>query len=105
MRATANTLIAVGGCVILGPLVYTYLCYRLVAQTMAVRIPYRPESGQINFTGIVLPDYYVPLCLLIGALCIGVGISSAWRSREVAFVGELPEQEGGSKSLSLGLNR
>ena len=105
MRGTANTLIVVGGSLVLAPLMYTYLCYRLLAQTAAVRISYRPESGHITLDWPILPDYYVPLCLLIGTMCMGGGIFLAWRSPEAASLGELPEQGGGSKSLSLGLNQ
>ena len=82
MKSTANTLLIVGGGIVLAPLAYMYLCNRLIAQTLVAIAQHSPgNDANVNFKP-GLPEYYVPICLLIGATCIGVGILLARRSRD-----------------------
>jgi hypothetical protein len=78
--SSANILIVVGGCLIIAPLAFLYLSYRLIAQVLSELVVHGSQWDKVNFHPTP-PEYYVPLCLIIGAICIGVGMFLSWRDR------------------------
>jgi formate hydrogenlyase subunit 3/multisubunit Na+/H+ antiporter MnhD subunit len=92
--SSANTLIVVGGCLVIAPLAFLYFSYRLAAQVLSVAIAHEPPWDKVNFHP-TLPEYYVPACLILGALCIGIGVFLSWAARR---------ERAASEPLSLNLS-
>ena len=79
IKSVPICLITVGGCLVLGPVIYTYLVYKLGAETAAQIV----TSGKFHIEfPPVLPEYYIPACLTIGILCIACGTLLGWRNRD-----------------------
>ena len=66
---TPNLLIVTGGMLIVSPFVYLYLVYRLSSTTMLDGIAAGRVWDKVTFNP-PLPEYYVPLVLVVGILCI-----------------------------------
>jgi hypothetical protein len=77
-RFFSNTLVITGGVLVVAPLIYIHLAYSLTAQIFINRA----DINDFKFTGH-LPDYYFPACLLIGAICIGLGIVFEIKDRNI----------------------
>lgn len=77
-RFFPGTLVITGGALVIAPLIYRYLVYRLIAQVLIERA----DSDKIKF-GSSLPEYYIPVCLAIGLICIGVGIVFEIKDRKI----------------------
>jgi hypothetical protein len=92
--SSANTLIVVGGCLVMAPLAFLYFSYRLGAQVLSEAIAHETQWDKVNFHPM-LPEYYVPACLILGALCIGIGVFLSWQARR-----ERSESEPLSLNLS-----
>ena len=78
MKNTGNILIVTGSLFILSPFAYVYFTNRLVAQALYPAI----ERGELDYKikfNQSLPEYYIPICLILGLACIGIGVFSAWR--------------------------
>ncbi len=78
--STPNILIIVGGCLIIAPLAFLYLSYRLVVEMFSQAFAHGKQWDKVYLHPIP-PEYYVPVCLILGALCIGIGVTLAWRER------------------------
>jgi hypothetical protein len=89
-HSAANTLIVVGGCLVIAPLAFFYLSYRLSAQVLSEAIAHGSQWDKVNLRPAP-PDYYVPTCLVLGALCIGVGVLSSWRRDAAPLSIESPD--------------
>lgn len=92
--SSANILIIVGGCLVIAPLAFLYLSYRLIAQLLSEAMTHGGQWDKVDFRPAP-PEYYVPLCLILGAACIGVGVFLSWRGR-----GSDPGAEHQSLNLS-----
>ena len=78
MKSSSCILFLVGGGIIVAPMAFLYLTYRLSAQTLLEAIDKGRDWDKVNFHPIP-PEYYFPVCLLIGFLCIGSGVVLAFR--------------------------
>ncbi|HEX8251290.1 MAG TPA: hypothetical protein VF599_24165 [Pyrinomonadaceae bacterium] len=68
-RFFPSTLVIVGGILVVAPIIYKYLLYRLLTHILIERA----DLESFNFNSN-LPKYYLPACLVIGTICIGLGI-------------------------------
>jgi hypothetical protein len=73
-------MIIVGGCLIIAPLAFLYFSYRLIAQLLSEALAHGTQWDKVTFRPEP-PEYYVPVCLILGGLCIGVGVLLAWRNK------------------------
>jgi cytochrome bd-type quinol oxidase subunit 2 len=81
MKNTANVLIVTGGIIILTPFAYLYFTYRLTSHALYAAI----EQGQLDYKvnlKPVLPEYYIPICLMLGVACLATGVFFAWRGHK-----------------------
>ncbi len=76
--SSANTLIIVGGGLIIAPLAFLYLSYRLITRLLSEAMTHGRPWDKVDFRPAP-PEYYVPACLILGALCIGIGVALSWR--------------------------
>jgi len=81
MKNTANILIVIGGGLVLIPFAYLYFSHRLVSQILSELIVRGQTNPTVDLTPI-LPNYYIPVCLLLGIACIGIGIFFAGRENK-----------------------
>lgn len=76
-RFFSSTLVITGAVLVVAPLIYKYLIYRLMIEIMTKR----------NFTEFSfdsnLPDYYYAVCLLIGVICIVLGVVFEIKDRNI----------------------
>lgn len=77
-RFFSTTLVITGGVLVVAPLIYRYLLYSLASQV----IMERGDIDKFKFTGDV-PEYYFPACLVIGLICIGLGIGFEIKDRNI----------------------
>ena len=82
----ANALIIVGGCLVVTPLAFLYMSYRLIAQMLSEAVAHGIEPRAS--LSPMLPGYYVPACLLLGTFCIGVGVLLTWKGKRHVYPGE-----------------
>lgn len=82
--STANVLIIVGGCLIVAPLAFLYMSYRLITQMIFEAMARGVEAPHAHLDPPP-PGYYVPICLILGALCIGVGVLLHWKEKRYVY--------------------
>lgn len=87
--STANILIIVGGCLILAPLAFLYLCYRLASQVLSEAISHGLQWEKVNLHPLP-PDYYVSIWIITGLLCIGIGVYLASEGKNKEVVSDFP---------------
>ncbi len=85
--SSAKILIIVGGCLVIAPLAFLYFTYRLSAQVLSDAIAHGSQWDNVNFHPVP-PEYYTPVCLLLGALCIGAGMLLSWRDGNTVSAAE-----------------
>lgn len=76
--SSAKILIIVGGCLVVAPMVFLYMSYQLLANAQKDTWNHGRSYTDFKFTPS-LPEYYVPLCLLIGVVCIALGAYISWQ--------------------------
>lgn len=76
-RFFSSTLVITGGVLVVAPLIYQYLIYRLLTEAMI-----KQGFTDLSFNK-GLPYYYLPACLVIGAICIGLGIVFEIKDRKL----------------------
>ena len=81
MKNTANVLIVAGGLIVLSPFAFLYFTYRLAAQAVYAAIEQGQLDYKVNFKPNP-PEYYIPLCLMLGLACIVAGVFFAWRGHK-----------------------
>ena len=59
-------------------MVFLYQSYELAANTLKESWNHGIEATKYTFTP-ALPEYYIPVCLLIGGLCLGIGVCLIWK--------------------------
>lgn len=83
--SSSNILLIIGGCLIVAPLAFIYLSYRLSAQVLAEAMAHGRQWDKVDFHPAP-PEYYFPVCLLLGVLCIGIGVFLSQQDRNRASV-------------------
>jgi hypothetical protein len=78
----ANILIIVGGCLVAAPLAFLYMSYRLTTQMLSEAMAHGFEAQHAHIDPFP-PGYYMPSCLILGALCICVGALLSWHAYSI----------------------